>query len=112
MSAETKNAGEDWGDIENVPKQKRGLPKWLLFCGGGCLVALVLGGIAGYFVFKLIEEGKDQDVQYPKLEQHIGLDHRLSDYELFGIEIAGSESYIFGTQTADRVATIFVADTD
>ena len=112
MSAETKNAGEDWGDIENVPKQKRGLPRWLMFCGGGCLIALVLGGIAAYVAVQFFKQAKDQDVQYPKLERHIGLDHRLGDYQLFGIEIMGSESYIFGTKKADRMAMILVADTD
>ncbi len=112
MSAETKNAGEDWGDIENVPKQKRGLPRWLMFCGGGCLLALVVGAIGVFFVMKFVKQAADQDVQYPKLERHIALDHRLDDYDLIGMDVAGSESYILSAKKKDRMAMIFIADTE
>jgi hypothetical protein len=111
MSAETKKAGEDWGDIENPPKEKRGLPRWLLFCGGGCIVAALLCAIGLYFAMRFMKEGMDEEQQYPKLEQHIGLDHRLTDYKLaFGAALLGTESYTFLKEKT--VAVLFVADTD
>ena len=35
--------GEEWADEPEVPKKKGGLPGWLWFCGGGCLIAVILG---------------------------------------------------------------------
>ena len=38
--------GSDWGDIDSLPPPKSGTPKWLMFCGAGCLLAILMMIIA------------------------------------------------------------------
>ena len=42
----------DWGDLEALPPQKSGFPRWLWACGGGCLVMLILALFAGWWLAK------------------------------------------------------------
>lgn len=75
----------NWGSSE-APVKKSGLPKWMLWCGGGCLLALVLGGIAAFALFKFgkafVEEARDSEKQWPKLQQLLPFDERPAGYEL------------------------------
>lgn len=75
----------NWGANE-APVKKSGLPKWLLWCGGGCLLALVVGGIGAFVLFKLgkefVEEARDSEKQWPKLQQLLPFDERPAGYEL------------------------------
>jgi hypothetical protein len=102
---------EDWGDLEQVETKRSGFPKWLLFCGGGCLLMVVRLVVAGIFVVDKFKEFTDPDVQYPKLEEHIAFDHRLDDHQLFGVHLWGEEAYLFFAQDKKSWAMFLVADT-
>lgn len=75
----------NWGADEAPAKSSR-VPKWLWWCGGGCLLALVLAIIGGYMLFnvgkRLVEEGRDPERQWPKLERVLPFDQRPEGYQL------------------------------
>ena len=75
----------NWGADEAPTKSSR-IPKWLWWCGGGCLLALVLAAIGGYMLFsfgkRLVEEGRDPELQWPKLERILPFDQRPEGYQL------------------------------
>lgn len=67
---------EDWADEPAVPPKKKGLPGWLMFCGGGCLIAIILGAIGAYFVVQEVKEAMNPEAQWARLEQSIEYDAR------------------------------------
>jgi len=87
-----------WGDEgQNAPAKKK-VPTWVWACGGGCLVALILGIIAVVFVVKfgtkMVQEGKDPELQWPKLAQVLPFDARPPELSLeFGMSI-GMEVFV------------------
>jgi hypothetical protein len=81
-----------WGDEgQNAPAKKK-VPTWVWACGGGCLVALILGIIAVVvavrFGTKMVQEGRDPEVQWPKLAHVLPYDARPPELTLeFGFSI-------------------------
>jgi len=75
----------NWGADEAPTKSKR-IPQWLWWCGGGCLLALVVAATLGYMVFnygkQLVAEGTDPEKQWPKLQRILPFDERPVGYEL------------------------------
>ena len=104
-------SADDWGDIEQVDAKPSRFPKWLLFCGGGCLVMVVLLIVALVFLWDKVKDAPNPDVQYPKLEQHVGLDRRPADVQIKGFEIRGQETYALEAEDGSFVAT-FLAHSD
>jgi hypothetical protein len=73
---------QGWDDGIDAPPQKRGVPGWLWFCGGGCLLVIVIG--IGLLVWgkKLYDEGRDSEQQWPRLAQVLPFDERPPDLSL------------------------------
>ncbi len=63
----------NWGD-ETAPKKKSGLPKWLLFCGGGCLLAAILGVVALKLGFDKVKSWGEAEQQLPILQKALPFD--------------------------------------
>lgn len=79
---------QEWADVPHapdVPPKRRGLPGWLWFCGGGCLVALVLVLVGGYFVFEFFREASDPEIQWPKFEKFVEVGERPEGWRIFGL---------------------------
>ncbi|MCB9916210.1 MAG: hypothetical protein H6828_13865 [Planctomycetes bacterium] len=78
--------GEEWADEPEVPKKKGGLPGWLWFCGGGCLIAVILAVLGAAFFWGRVKEGLDPDVQWAKMDQYLEYDARPDDWSIvFGM---------------------------
>jgi hypothetical protein len=77
---------EEWADSPEVPKKKRGLPGWLWFCGGGCLIAVVLAVVGGFFMVGRFKQALDQDAQWEKLAATIEMDDRPSGWMIVGMD--------------------------
>ncbi|MFT7669502.1 MAG: hypothetical protein ACI8X5_002205 [Planctomycetota bacterium] len=73
---------QEWNDEIEVPPKKKGLPGWLMFCGGGCLIAVILTLLGGYFVFSEIKEMADPELQWAELEKATDMDARPPELEL------------------------------
>lgn len=76
----------DWGDLERAPAQ--GTSKWLLFCGGGCLlvVLLMIGG--GFWIYGEVQDSIDSEQQWARLEEVLPYDERPEGWHMrFGWNI-------------------------
>ncbi len=71
----------EWAD-ENPAPSKKLVPTWLWFCGGGCLLAVVLAVVAVMIGVSWFEDGRDPDIQYARLEEQIEMDARPEEWVL------------------------------
>ncbi len=77
---------DEWADGPEIPKKKRGLPGWLWFCGGGCLIAVVLAVVGGFLMVGRFKQAMDQDAQWEKLAQTVEMDARPSGWMIVGMD--------------------------
>lgn len=86
----------NWGDAESAPPKKKGLPTWLWFCGGGCLLAVIVGIVFVTWFVGRMKEWQDPEKQWPKVAQVLPYDERPPELELeMGAEIFGMRMYFF-----------------
>ncbi|MAE27860.1 MAG: hypothetical protein QF724_10195 [Planctomycetota bacterium] len=89
---------DDFGDLEALASKptKRRLPTWLWFCGGGCLLAILLVILGGIFVFNKIEEATDDETQWALLSEVLSYDERPDNLELMmGMHILNYDQFQF-----------------
>ena len=87
---------ESWEDLpqEQQAAEKKGMPRWLLFCGCGCLLAVL--AVAGAFG-GLLYYGKrlqDPEVQLPRLARVLAFDAPLQNLEFVTHVPFGFNAYI------------------
>lgn len=70
----------EWAD-ENPAPSKKLVPTWLWFCGGGCLLAVILAVVGGMWAMTKIEVYTDEDVQYDNLANEIAFDERPAEWD-------------------------------
>jgi hypothetical protein len=73
---------QEWAEEPAVPPRKKGLPGWLMFCGGGCLIAVILGAIAAYFAVGEFKKALDPDAQWARLEETLEMDARPPELQM------------------------------
>ena len=79
---------EEWTEEAIVPPKKKGLPSWLLFCGGGCLIAVILTVVAGFLIFDQVKQAVDPSQQWARMEESVAMDARPPELEvMFGWSI-------------------------
>jgi hypothetical protein len=72
------------GEASEAPPKKKGMPKWLWFCGGGCLIMVVIAAIGAFFVVRSVQEMVDPETQWAQLSEVLPYEER-PDYEIIGI---------------------------
>jgi len=65
-----------WGD-ETLPPKKKRIPTWLWFCGGGCIVAVILAVVAAFFLFEYFKGWGSPEKQLPALAKVLPFDEPL-----------------------------------
>jgi hypothetical protein len=103
-----------WGESEAPPPRKKVIPTWLWFCGGGCLLAVILGIVGGVWIFtkgkQLVEEAANPEKQWPRVAELLQYDEKPADVELrFGWHI-GMEMYMF--EDSHGFAEVLMRGTD
>lgn len=106
----------NWGE-SGAPAPKKRIPTWLWFCGGGCLLALVLAIAGGAFLFmkgkEMIEEGTNAELQWKRLEEVLPYDHRPEMATLrFGGRMLGQEGYWFDDSDGYMVILMVISEND
>ena len=114
---------QDWADEPAVPPKKKGLPGWVLFCGAGCLILMVLGAIGAYFAVKEVQQMVDPEAQWARLDESLPMDERPPELNMMfgmgiGIDmwmISDNRGYIaavydFGESEAEGRDEIFSED--
>jgi hypothetical protein len=77
---------------------KKGVPKWIWFCGGGCLLMILFLVVVAIFAVGWVRDGADKEKQWPNVEHVLHYDERHPGYELVWgqrIPFVGVEIYTF-----------------
>ena len=106
MSEHGEGSGlqDDWGDLDAVPAKKGGLPKWAWFCGGGCLVTVVLLVIAAIWGMNFFQKAMDPEVQWPALAEVIPFDERVEDTTIMRMPVPGMTMFMIMGQSEEEVS--------
>ena len=84
-------SSEVWSNEGERPQKRSGVPGWVWFCGGGCLLMLVCVVVLLVLGVKLVKEGLDPELQWPKLREAIAVDEDPQDLRLmFGSSFFGT----------------------
>jgi len=101
---------QDWAEEPEVPPKKKGLPGWLMFCGAGCLILVVLGAVGGFWAFNKFKDVVDQDAQWAKLDERIGIDDSDSSWLVMGAGLGGVDGWVFTKGETACTLMIFSED--
>src|SRR4030095_4586023 len=84
-----------WTEEQPTGPKKKSMPTWVWFCGGGCLLAVLLAVVAIGFGFQFVKKATDLDLQWQKLGQGLPNDERPPEIiHVLGNQI-GLEQYTF-----------------
>ena len=84
-----------WTEEQTAGPKKKSIPTWVWFCGGGCLLAVLLAVVAVGFGFRFVKQAMDVDAQWERLGLILPHDERPPEIiHGFGSQI-GVEQYTF-----------------
>jgi hypothetical protein len=84
-----------WSVEEAGPPKKRGIPTWLWFCGGGCLLAVLFGIVALGLGYHFVKKATDPELQKQALAKILPYDQWPQEMKpKFGFQVVG-EQYTF-----------------
>jgi len=92
--AEQGSPEESWIAEPQAPPKRSGVPAWLWFCGGGCLLAVIGLLVVGVLVFKEFKKATDPDVQWPRIAKVLPHEERPDWNLAFGWTI-GMDMWVF-----------------
>ena len=73
----------EFGDLSELPPApKKGVPGWLWFCGGGCLLMTVIAIVLVFLGIGLFRDATNPDVQWPKLQERLATDEIPESHNL------------------------------
>lgn len=102
-------AEETLADEEEAVPKRRGIPGWLWFCGGGCLLLLVALVVAVFFGARYYREATNEDHQWTRLAQALPYDRRGEHLQMgFGVPVL----YRVFTLHDDRGYELLIYDLD
>jgi len=73
---------QDWGDLDALPARKSGAPRWLWFCGGGCLLMLLTALGAGWGLVSWYKAGARGEDRLDRLAKVLPHDELSEDFDL------------------------------
>jgi hypothetical protein len=101
-------ADVEWGEEQETPRKKKGIPGWVWWgCGGGCLVVTLIAVavvVAGTFFFR---GAIDPEKQWPRLAEVLAYDQRPEHLSLeFGMGIGADQFHLVDHAAGLRAALI------
>ncbi|MFT5052223.1 MAG: hypothetical protein ACI8QZ_003655 [Chlamydiales bacterium] len=73
---------QEWGDLDALPTNRSGAPRWLWACGGGCLLMVLVSMAAGWGVVSWYNEGTQGEDRWTRLAEILPFDERSEAFEL------------------------------
>ena len=102
----------DWGSEANeAPKPKSRVPKWAWFCGGGCLLALIVGGVLAFLVVRKAQEAMDPEKQWASLAEFVPFETRPEGETIIGFKVPFQEIHTFALPQSDGSSCTFLIAT-
>lgn len=68
-------------EAPSAPKKSR-VPTWAWFCGGGCLLALIVGGVLTFLGVNFIKSATDTEAQWANLAKVLPYDERPAGVDM------------------------------
>lgn len=75
-------ADTTWNEEAPSAPKKSGIPTWAWFCGGGCLLALLVVAGLGVFGFSALKKATDPELQWANLAKVLPYDERPAGVEM------------------------------
>ncbi len=102
---------DNWATDVAPPPAKQGLPSWLLFCGGGCLIAVLLGVVGIFLIYDNLKDTLNPEAQWTTLEAALELDARPNEMAVIGgIGMFGTQGWMMAHDSGYVVMIIKNAD--
>lgn len=92
-----------WGENE-APAPKKRIPTWLWFCGGGCLLAVVLAIVVAALGVKFFKDAMDPEKQWPHVAEVLPFDQRPPELHLIAGNTIGADFFVFQDDRGFAVA--------
>lgn len=67
-------SAEVWSSEGEPPQKRSGIPGWVWFCGGGCLLVLLCLVVLLVFSVRMVKQGLDPERQWAELARVIAVD--------------------------------------
>ena len=84
-----------WTEEGPTAPRRKGVPTWLWFCGGGCLLAVLLAVVVAGIGYRLFKTATDPEVQKQKVAKILAYDAWPEEMTpRFGMQVVG-EQYTF-----------------
>ncbi len=98
----------DWGNEANeAPKQKSRVPKWAWFCGGGCLLALIVAGVAAVLLVRVAKDTMDPDKQWDRLAEFVPYETR-PEGQIIGFKVPFQDIHTFALPQEGGASALFL----
>lgn len=80
-----------WNEEAPSAPKKSGVPTWAWFCGGGCLLALLIVAVVAFLGVSAVKKATDPELQWTNLAKVLPYDERPAGVEMtvgfnFGLE--------------------------
>ncbi len=92
-----------WGEDDQQPVKKKGMPTWLKIGCGGCGVLLLVVILGVGFVFTKSKDAANPDVQWPALAEVIAFDERPAGYTIIRPLWFQEQYTLRNTSTGDQL---------
>lgn len=110
----TENDPQRWStEVERTPGRR--VPRWLIGCGIGCGLMMVLGLIAGVFMWRGLTRMQDQDLQWERVGEVLPVTSPPEGFQVFGMPgfMPGfRDMWVFGTRDQSRSVVLITLDSD
>ncbi len=87
-----------WTDEGAPAPQKKSIPTWAWWAGGGCLVLLLLGATGLFLAVSMFKKATDPEQQWPKVAQVLAFDKRPENLTLIWGSQLGPDVFVFHDQ--------------
>ncbi len=75
------------GEASEAPPKKKGMPKWIWFCGSGCLVMVVIAAVLAVLGVREVQKAVNPETQWAAVSEHISFDERPEDLKIARIPL-------------------------
>ena len=97
---------KQWSEDGSSAAPKKGVPTWIWFAGGGCLLMILIAVVLVWFLVATVKESVNPELQWPRVAQALPFDERPKELTLTYGNHIGVDTYFF-TDSRGYIAVLF-----